>query len=80
MPICQGETSVGRYIATSIVATKGMKRLKCEITPVGTVTKADSLDTILEAVKAAHEALSVKGILRVESTLRIATGKTSIEQ
>ena len=34
-------------------------------------TEADSLDTILEAVKATHEALFAKGVLRVESILRI---------
>ena len=71
VPIGQGETSVGRYVAAAIAATKGMKGLKCEITPMGTVMEADSLETILEAVRAAHEALSAKGILRVESTLRI---------
>jgi len=38
---------------------------------MGTVMEADSLETILEAVKAAHEALTAKGILRGESTLRI---------
>jgi len=48
-----------------------VKGLKCEITPMGTVMEADSLETIFEAVKAGHEALRIKGILRVESTLII---------
>ena len=71
VPIGQGETSVGRYVAAAIAATKDVKGLKCEITPMGTVLEADSLETILEAVKAAHEALFAKGIMRVSSTLRI---------
>ena len=71
VPIGQGETSVGRYVAAAITAAKGVKGLKFEITPMGTVMEADSLETIFEAVKAAHEALSANGILRVVSTLRI---------
>ena len=71
VPIGQVETSVGRYVAAAIAATKGVKGLKYQITPMGTVMEADRLETILEAVKVAHEALVAKGILRVESTLRI---------
>jgi uncharacterized protein YqgV (UPF0045/DUF77 family) len=36
VPIGHGETSVGRYVAAAIAAAKGMKGLKCEITPMGT--------------------------------------------
>ena len=49
----------------------GVKGVRLEVTPMGTVLEADSLETILEVVKVAHEALVAKGILRVESTLRI---------
>jgi len=38
---------------------------------MGTVMEADSLEPILEAVKAAHEALFAKGIFMVKSILRI---------
>lgn len=71
VPIGHGETSIGRYVAAVIAAMNGVKGLRCEITPMGTVMEADSLETILEAVKVAHETLVVKGVLRVESTLRI---------
>jgi len=71
VPIGHGETSIGRYVAVAIAATKKVSGLKYEITPMGTVMEADNLETILEAVKVAHEALFAKGILRVESTLRI---------
>ena len=70
-PIGQEGTSIGRYIAPALVAIKGVKGLRFEVTPMGTVLEADSLETILEVVKVAHEALVAKGILRVESTLRI---------
>jgi len=38
---------------------------------MGTAMEADSPETILQAVKVAHESLIANGILRVESTLRI---------
>lgn len=71
MPLGQGETGIGRYVAAAIAAVSGVKGLKYEITPMGTIMEADSLETILEAVKVAHEALTAKGVLRVESILRI---------
>jgi len=70
-PIGHGETSIGRYVAAGIAAMKQVKGLKYEITPMRTIMEADSLETILEAVKVAHEALIAKGMMRVESTLRI---------
>jgi uncharacterized protein (TIGR00106 family) len=71
IPIGHGETSIGRYVAAAIAAMGKVSGLKCEITPMGTVMEADNLETILEAVTLAHEVLFAKGILRVESTLRI---------
>jgi len=70
-PVGHKSTSMGSYVAAAIAAMNGVKGLKCEITPMGTVMEADSLESIFEAVKAAHEALVGKGILRVESTLII---------
>ena len=70
-PVGQKSTSIGGYVAAAIAAMNGVKGLNCEITPMGTVMEADSLESIFEAVKAAHEAIVAKGILRVESTLII---------
>lgn len=71
IPVGHGETSVGRYVAAAIAAMNGIEGLKYDVTPMGTVLEADGLETILEAVRAAHEAVVARGILRVESTLRI---------
>jgi len=71
IPVGHGETSIGRYVAAAISAMKTVKGLKCEVTPMGTVLEANDLETIFEAVKAAHQAVIAKGIFRVESTLRI---------
>ena len=70
-PVEVKSTSMGSYVAAAIKAMNSVKGLKFEITPMGTVMEADSLEPIFVAVKAAHEALTVKGILRVESTLII---------
>jgi uncharacterized protein (TIGR00106 family) len=70
-PVGIKSTSIGIYVAAAVAAMNEVKGLKCEITPMGTVLEADRLETIFEAVKAAHETLIDKGILRVESTLII---------
>ncbi len=70
-PVGIKSTSMGSYVAAAITAINEVKCLKCEITPMGTVMEADSLAPIFEAVKAAHEALTTKGIQRIESTLII---------
>ena len=71
IPIGHGETSVGCYVAEAINAVKKVKGLDYEVTPMGTVLEASNLETVFEAVKAAHEAIIAKGVLRVASTLRI---------
>ena len=58
-------------MAAAIAAMNEVEGLRCEITPMGTIMEADSLEPIFEAVKAAHEAIVDKGIARVESTLLI---------
>jgi uncharacterized protein (TIGR00106 family) len=70
-PVGIKSTSMGSYVAAAISAINEVKGLKCEINPMGTVMEADSLEPIFEAVKAAHEALTTKGIRRIESTLMI---------
>ncbi len=70
-PVGIKTASMGSYVAAAIKAMNEVKGLRCEITSMGTVMEASSLETIFEAVKAAHETLMVKGILRVESTLII---------
>jgi uncharacterized protein (TIGR00106 family) len=70
-PIGLGTTSIGKQIAIAINAIKKVKGIKYEVTPMGTVIEAEKLDIILEAVRAAHEALFKAGIKRIESNLRI---------
>jgi uncharacterized protein (TIGR00106 family) len=71
VPIGEGKTSVGRYVAAAVKAFKSIEGLNYEVTAMGTVLSAKDLDTIFAAVKQAHEAVMAKGVKRVESTLRI---------
>jgi uncharacterized protein (TIGR00106 family) len=71
VPVGVNSTSMGSYVATAIATMNEVKGVHCEITAMVTIVEADSLEPIFEAVKAAHEALTVKGIQRVESTLMI---------
>lgn len=71
IPVGQESTSLGSNVAEAISAINKVDGLSCEVTPMGTVLEAEKLETIFEAVKAAHEALVDKGIARVESTLMI---------
>ena len=71
IPVGQKSTSLGSYVASAIGAMNEVEGLSCEITPMGTVMEADSLEPIFEAVKAAHETLVAKGVARIESTLLI---------
>jgi uncharacterized protein (TIGR00106 family) len=70
-PVGTQSTSIGNYVAAALGAIDKVKALSYELTPMGTILEADNLEPILEAVKTAHEALTAKGILRVESTLII---------
>jgi len=71
VPVGQQSTSLGSYVAAAVEAMNEVEGLTCEVTPMGTVMAAESLEPIFEAVKAAHKAIVDKGIARVESTLII---------
>jgi uncharacterized protein (TIGR00106 family) len=71
VPVGQQSTSLGSYVAAAVEAMNEVEGLTCEVTPMGTVMEAESLEPIFEAVKAAHEALADKGTARLESTLLI---------
>jgi len=71
IPLGLGDTSVGKQIAEAINAIKEVKDIRYKATPMGTILEAEKIETILEAVKVAHEALFKMGVKRIESNLRI---------
>lgn len=70
-PVGTKSTSIGSYVATAIKAIDKVNGMSYEITSMGTIMEAENLEPILAAVKVAHEALTAKGVLRIESTLII---------
>lgn len=70
-PLGLKSTSLARYVAEAIQAMSKVEHLRCESTPMGTILEAEKLETILEAVKVAHEAVSKLGVQRISSMLRI---------
>ena len=71
VPVGTGETSVSRYVVDAVKEIRSVDGLEFEVTPMGTILAAKDLDTILNAVKKAHEAVVASGAARVISTLRI---------
>lgn len=71
IPVGQKSTSLGSYLAVAIEAMSKIEGLRCEVTAMGTLLEADTLEQVFEAVKVAHDALIDRGVARVESTLMI---------
>jgi len=71
IPIGLGITSLGKQIAEVINSMKKVDGIRLEVTPMGTIIESENLETILEAIKVAHETLFKMGIKRIESNLRI---------
>jgi uncharacterized protein (TIGR00106 family) len=70
VPVGTSRTSMGEEIAIAIKAIED-QGIRYEVTPMGTVMEAESLEDILKAVGKAHEEVMAKGVKRVISNLRI---------
>jgi uncharacterized protein (TIGR00106 family) len=65
-----GDTGMSRHIAEAVKAVNE-QGIKYQLTPMGTVLEAGSIDDIFLAVKTAHEALVKSGVKRVVTHLTI---------
>ncbi len=65
-----GSTSMSTHISDAVKAIE-KTGVKYQITPMGTVLEAGSLEDIFRAMRSAHEALAKKGINRVVSHITI---------
>jgi len=70
IPLGTGSTSLSSYVAAAVGALEDLA-VKYEISGMGTLVEAEDLDELLEAVKAAHEAVLEAGSERVYTTIRI---------
>ncbi|ADL59143.1 MULTISPECIES: MTH1187 family thiamine-binding protein [Methanothermobacter] len=70
IPLGTGSTSLSGYVAAAVSALEKMN-VRYEISGMGTLVEAGDLDELLEAVKAAHEAVLEAGSERVYTTIKI---------
>jgi uncharacterized protein (TIGR00106 family) len=71
-PIGTSDTSMSKEIAAAYDAICNIKNLKkVTLTPMSTQVESNSLDDILEAIRAAHDSAKSAGAKRVISTIRI---------
>ncbi|EHR79282.1 hypothetical protein OCC_00952 [Thermococcus litoralis DSM 5473] len=65
-----GELSLSKYIAHVVKLLEG-KRVKYQLTPMGTIIEVPTLREGLKIVEEAHEAMFALGAKRVSTTIRI---------
>lgn len=70
VPVGQG-TSVSHYVKTALQAIRTIPNLTITPNAMGTVLETKDLDTILSAVKNAHDAVIAAGAKRVITQLKI---------
>jgi len=58
-------------VEATVTAVSKIKGLRCEVIPMSTILEAEKIETVLQAVTVAHEAVKAMGARRVSSTLRI---------
>jgi uncharacterized protein (TIGR00106 family) len=72
VPISKSQdTSMSREVAAAFDAISKIKDLKVTLTALGTQIEAKSLDGILQAIEAAHQAAKSAGASRIISTIRV---------
>ena len=65
-----GSTGMSPHVSKAI-STLQKLGIKHQLTPMGTVIEAESLDEVFDAVKAVHEELVKSGVKRVATHLTI---------
>lgn len=70
VPIGTGGTGLSSYVARAVEVVKG-RCPKYQVTPMGTIFEADSVDEAFSIVREAHEAVIQAGASRALTTVRI---------
>ena len=64
-------TSLSKYVKHAVKAIDNFSGIRVVHHPMGTVIEADNLETILEVVKKAHNAIASTGAERIITQIRI---------
>ncbi|MGR6835796.1 MTH1187 family thiamine-binding protein [Syntrophomonas erecta] len=70
IPIGTKSTSVSSYVANCEKVLENEKRIKSQLTPMGTVLEGD-IEVLFEVVRRLHEVPFQHGAMRVSTTIRI---------
>ncbi|MDD5557439.1 MAG: MTH1187 family thiamine-binding protein [bacterium] len=71
VPIGTATASVGDYVARAVAALEGRDDLRWELTAMGTIVEAGSVERLLEAALDLHRAVVAAGAPRVVTSIRI---------
>jgi uncharacterized protein (TIGR00106 family) len=70
VPLGTGSTSISKYVADIHRVLQEEKRIKYQLTPMGTIFEGD-LDVILEVIRKLHEVPFASGAQRVSTMIKI---------
>lgn len=70
IPVGTGSTGLSHFVAACLDAIEGKKSISYQLTPMGTVLEG-SLQDVLEAIRAMHEAPFGRGASRVVTLIKI---------
>ena len=71
VPIGTGSTELSTFVSEALKVIKKAKEVKWQLTPMGTIIEADSLDKLFSLVNEAHESLFKFGAKRVSTLIKI---------
>jgi uncharacterized protein (TIGR00106 family) len=70
IPIGTGSTSISNYVADCHKLLRAEKRVKYELTSMGTAIEGD-LDVVLDVIRKMHESPFANGAMRVSTMIKI---------
>ncbi|SKC79376.1 MTH1187 family thiamine-binding protein [Maledivibacter halophilus] len=70
VPLGTKETSLSKYVANCHKVLEGEKKIKYQLTPMGTIVEGD-LDLILNLIRKMHDVPFENGALRVSTSIKI---------
>lgn len=71
VPIGTGEASVSKFVANALNILKNEKDIKYQLTAMGTIVEAESLDKLFDLAKRMHQSTFDKGAVRVLTNIKI---------
>ena len=71
VPLGTKKASVSKYIADALQVLKKEKNVKYQLTAMGTIIEASSLDKLLDIAKRMHKTVLSRDVDRVVTTLKI---------